>query len=112
MVTIQNMNDQISKLAMKLKSIEIYPRKILLFGSYAKGTPHAYSDIDLAIWARGFQGIRSLDIEKIAPALRGFSGFEIHPFTEFETVDENPFIEEIERYGIDYSHLIVNEVIN
>ena len=106
MVTIQAMNEKIANLAEKLKSVEVYPRRILLFGSYAKGIPHAYSDVDLAIWAKGFQGIRALDIEKIAPALREFGDFEIHPFTEFETVDENPFIEEIERYGIDYSHLI------
>ena len=106
MVTIQAMNEMISKLAEKLKSVDVYPRRILLFGSYAKGTPHVYSDVDLAIWAKGFKGIRSLDIEKIAPAMRDFNGFEIHPFTEFETIDENPFIEEIERYGIDYSHLI------
>lgn len=105
MVTIQAMNDQISLLAERLKTYDVYPRRIVLFGSYAKGTPHAYSDVDLAIWAKGFLGIRPLDIEKIAPALRGLN-FEIHSFTEFETADENPFIEEIERSGIDYSHLI------
>ncbi len=109
MVTIQAMNQHIAKLIENLKSVQVYPRRIVLFGSYAKGNPHTYSDIDLAIWAKGFQGVRPLDIEKIASALIELSGFEIHPFTEFETSDENPFIEEIERYGIDYSHLIQDD---
>ncbi len=32
----------------------IRPSKVILFGSYAKGTPHAYSDIDVAVVSPDF----------------------------------------------------------
>ena len=32
------------------------PHAVVLFGSYANGTPHEYSDIDIAIVFNGFNG--------------------------------------------------------
>lgn len=106
MVTLKNIELKIGGLLHALDAAGYGPKKALLFGSYAKGTPHAYSDLDVAIWADGFTGMPLLDIEKIAPLLRPFHPIELHPFHSNETKDDNPFIEEIENTGKDYSFLI------
>jgi predicted nucleotidyltransferase len=80
------------------------PQKVILFGSYAKGKANDNSDIDLAIWAKGFTGSRSIDIPQLANILKKYPIVELHPFQANET--SNPFIEEIIKTGIDYSNLI------
>jgi hypothetical protein len=47
-----------------------------------------------------------LDIENVSPLLRPFHPIELHPFSIDESSDDNPFIEEIERTGKDFSYLI------
>ncbi len=106
MVTIENMNQLITNLVKRLPEVEVFPSRVVLFGSYAKGKPHAYSDIDIAIWAKGFEGSKAKDYPKIGPIMKYFSGVQIYPIAENETVDDNPFIEEIEKYGIDYTRVI------
>ncbi len=51
-------------LARELKKNKIIVDKIILYGSYAKGNPHDYSDIDLAIISPSFNGKRMLDIQE------------------------------------------------
>lgn len=80
------------------------PQKVILFGSYAKGNANDNSDIDLAIWAKGFTGARAIDILKLANILKKNPIVELHPFQANEP--SNPFIEEIIKTGIDYSNLI------
>ena len=41
------------------KEIEI--DKVILFGSYAKGDTHKYSDVDLAIFSDYFKGMSRID---------------------------------------------------
>ena len=106
MVTLKNIELKIRGLLLALDAAGFGPKKALLFGSYAKGNPHEYSDLDVAIWADGFTGMPLLDIERIAPLLRPFQPVELHPFHSGETKEDNPFIEEIERTGKDFSFLI------
>jgi predicted nucleotidyltransferase len=49
-------NDYIRKLNKK-----IVIDKAILFGSYAKGTPHKYSDVDLAIFSDYFKNMNRID---------------------------------------------------
>lgn len=81
------------------------PVKAVLFGSYAKGNPHAYSDIDLAVWASKFTGLRFDDRQSLRPLMRPYIDVEIHPFAAGDTVETNPFIEEILKDGkVVYEH--------
>lgn len=84
--------------ALQKKGISI--EKVILFGSYAKGQSHAYSDIDLAIWSKDFKDDYFTIIENTASLKRHFKNIELHPFNESENERNNPFIREIERTGI------------
>lgn len=66
----------------------------------SKGNPHAYSDIDLAVWCEKFQGNYFDLIEKLAPLRRTFRNIEIHPFHPEDNAENNFFISEIENTGI------------
>jgi predicted nucleotidyltransferase len=106
MVTIKNIERKIAGLVEALEIHGFEPCRVILFGSYAKGNPKETSDLDVAIWAKGFSGNSLLDIENVAHLLRPFHPIELHPFSMEESWEENPFIEEIERTGKDYSYLI------
>lgn len=82
-----------------LKSKGYSFEKIILFGSYANGQPHEYSDIDLAIWSPQFSDDPYESREKIRSLLQSFSPIQLHPYASGETASTDPFIGEIERTG-------------
>jgi len=78
-------------------------RKVILFGSFAKGTQHEWSDIDVALVADDFSGVGFLDIPR-------FAGIGIKkPYIRIEALtyptdyfmESDPFIEEIKKTGIE-----------
>ena len=78
-------------------------RKVILFGSFAKGTQHEWSDIDVALVADDFSGVGFLDRQL-------FSGIGIKkPYINIEPItyptdyfiESDPFIEEIKNTGIE-----------
>jgi len=79
-----------------------FPMKIenvYLFGSYAKGTPHEHSDIDVALVVKRFKG----DFVKVIPSiwkLRRQVDFRIEPHVIARDTDYANFINEIQRTGI------------
>lgn len=76
------------------------PVRLILFGSYAKGGVHNYSDVDVAVWSAGFEGEFD-DFEKEKPVLRKYPRIQARLYPSY--ADENnfdPFIEEIKRTGI------------
>ena len=78
-----------------------YPfQKAVLFGSYVKGNPHKYSDIDLAVWSNSFTDAYFTIMEKVAPLRRTFKNIELHPFILEDNAENNPFIQEIENTGV------------
>ncbi|MDQ6609639.1 MAG: nucleotidyltransferase domain-containing protein [Bacteroidota bacterium] len=77
------------------------PKKLLLFGSYAKGGVHAYSDVDVAVWSDQFTGDGMTDYEKAKPVLKKYPILQAKLYPDF--ADENnfdPFIGEIKRTGV------------
>ena len=76
--------------------------KVYLFGSYAKGTAHDQSDIDVCFFSRSFENQRLVDIVfqlmKLANKYRGFD-IEPHAFPVSELNSGNPFVNEILRTG-------------
>ena len=109
MVTIRTLESYLNGIAVDLARLGYGPVRIVLFGSYAKGTPHQDSDIDIAVWAAGFTGARTLDITRIAPILRNYPDVELHPFAATDEV--LPFEAEILRTGIDYSYFIPRQTV-
>jgi predicted nucleotidyltransferase len=72
--------------------------RILLFGSYAKGNPHEYSDIDLAVFSKQFsdnpfENIKMIQSTKRLPQMQ----LHLYPLKEF---DEDPFVNEIKKHAI------------
>jgi predicted nucleotidyltransferase len=77
-------------------------RAVILFGSFAKGTQHEWSDIDVALVADEFTGLGFIDKKRFPyigikqPYLRIES--KTYPTEYFRAGD--PFIEEIKKEGI------------
>jgi predicted nucleotidyltransferase len=77
-------------------------RMVILYGSFAKGTQHEWSDIDVALVADEFSGWY-LDDHKLFP----YVGIK-KPYIRIEAVtyptdyfrESDPFIEEIKKDGI------------
>ncbi len=94
--------DDIKRLVATLQKENIHIERAILFGSYATGTNHKFSDIDVALASPDFSGIRYLDNKKIsATKLFINSNFETHPFTPEDFAD-SPFVrDEILKHGIE-----------
>ncbi|MBU6157923.1 MAG: nucleotidyltransferase domain-containing protein [Bacteroidetes bacterium] len=105
MVTRKTIISKTSQFIEELRNEGIDPVRVFLFGSYAKGTCNDHSDIDIAIWAKGFSGIRSLDIEIISHLLKKYKLFEMHTFSEVLDLDD-PYQQEIILSGIDLANEI------
>ncbi len=99
MVTIATLNKMLSAFYDDLTLYGYRPTKMILFGSYAKGSPNASSDIDIAIWSPKFSGCISSDIEFLAPIKRNYPLIEIHTFSQEDNEESNSFIEEIIHTG-------------
>jgi predicted nucleotidyltransferase len=100
MVRRKDIEQQINGYMEALRNKGISIEKVILFGSYAKGKPHAYSDIDLAVWSKDFTDDYFIIIEDTSPLKRYYKYIELHPFNEKENALNNPFIREIEKTGI------------
>jgi len=79
--------------------------KAYLFGSYAKGNPHENSDVDVCFFSNHFEDKWVIDVGaellKIAEKYNKVIDIEPHPFATSELKDDNPFIKEILRTGIE-----------
>ena len=91
-------NAIITHFISELINADYSPDEVFLFGSYAKGNPHKFSDIDVAVWDQKFSGCLPLDIENIKSILSRFSSIELHTFNSEDK--DSPFINEIKTNGI------------
>jgi predicted nucleotidyltransferase len=75
--------------------------KAVLFGSYAKGTADALSDIDICFFLDNYGGKRRVDIiGELLGLIRNGEYFEPIVFPTAEIENDNPFVKEIMRTGI------------
>ena len=79
-------------------------REAFLFGSYAKGNPSEYSDVDLAIVSDDFEGVRLYDRQRVHKSIikdlvGEYIDVEFHPFKTEDFTSDNPFVEEILKTG-------------
>ena len=93
--------DKACQFLLVLKEQGINIMAAYLFGSYAKGNPHKWSDIDIAIVSPDFSSSRfdnSLRLMKIASKIDlSIEPVAYHPES---FVDEDPLVWEIKKDGI------------
>ncbi|MEO6819892.1 MAG: nucleotidyltransferase domain-containing protein [Ginsengibacter sp.] len=82
--------------------------RIFLFGSYAKGNPHQYSDIDLALFSNQFSYIHYENNALIQSTLR-LPQMQLHMYPSEEFEDDD-FVQEIKKHAIDLTYLLSNHV--
>lgn len=83
---------------------EYNPEKIVLYGSYAKGTNHAESDIDIAVIVSKIEG-SFLDKEARLYKIRRNYDINIEPILLETDKDKSGFIDHILSYGnVLYEH--------
>jgi predicted nucleotidyltransferase len=77
--------------------------KVYLYGSYAKGTPHEYSDVDLCFFSEEFESRRRLDVLYELFLLKAKYDNELllepNAFPTSELENDNPFVKEVLRTG-------------
>ena len=96
-----NIIDIIHHFVDEAEKEKIHIRQAILFGSYATGNYHKYSDIDLAVISDEFEGIRLLDnIKHDRPVLRSSYDLDTHPIRPEDFTEDNPFVKEILKNGI------------
>jgi|LakMenEpi03Aug12_release.lakeMendotaPanAssembly.Ray.scaffolds.fasta_scaffold240989_2 predicted nucleotidyltransferase len=99
MVRRKDINDEINGYLLGLEELGYPVNKAYVFGSMVNGHPHAYSDIDLAVWSENFGSNYFEIIEKTAVLKRKFKRIELHPFQLNDSAENNPFIRTIEASG-------------
>lgn len=79
--------------------------KVILFGSYAKGTTHRYSDVDLAIFSDYFKNMNRIDglYFLLLNAMDCDIDLEPQPFTMDDYRQPVGIVEEIIETGIEIS---------
>ena len=99
MFTKRALNTLLAAFWQELVEKGFQPEKLILFGSYANGNVHAYSDVDVAVWSPVFRG-EFEDFEKAIPVLRNYPKIQAKLYPSFADEDNfDPFIEEITRTG-------------
>lgn len=99
-IAIENAHNFITE----IKSSGLNIKKAYLFGSIAKNTQNANLDIDLALVADEFSGAGFFDTKLFAPIKikKEYLAIETKTFNTKEwNENDNPFIEEIIKTGIE-----------
>ena len=78
-----------------------------LFGSYAKGTNHKDSDIDLALIFKSVDDMFDLQVELMQIRSDDDLIIEPHPFTIEGFNQSNPMASEILKHGIEIKNFLV-----
>ncbi len=84
-----------------LQENQIDLKEVFLFGSFSKGNPREYSDIDIAIISGSLSGDRYDDRCRLMHLRWDVDvRIEPHPFRPEDFVDDDPLASEIMRTGI------------
>jgi len=92
---------KIAKRYADLISSKYQIENVILFGSYAKGTNHIDSDIDLAIIFKSIDDIIDMQIELMKMRTDDDLMIEPHPFSLSDFQASNPVVSEILKNGIE-----------
>lgn len=103
MFTRQDIIKAVAEFAKSAEENHVLIEKILLFGSYAKGMAHKYSDIDLAVFSpqftsNHFENNKAIQFTTRLPQMQ----LHVYPSEDYE---EDFFIQEIKKYAVDLTPL-------
>jgi hypothetical protein len=101
MVTQSAVLKEVKEFTQEVKALGVNLKKVILFGSYAKGTQHEWSDIDVALVADEFIGLGWDDIPLFVKALHNHIDIQAKTYPTDYFNEGDPFIEEIKRTGIE-----------
>jgi uncharacterized protein len=94
----------ISKYIRALNENNVNVDRAVLFGSYAKGNYSEWSDIDLAVVSKAFEGSWIKDRRKIrAITLSISSDIQVLPYRPEDFILDDPFVREIIETGVPLS---------
>jgi predicted nucleotidyltransferase len=93
---VKNYANEITKQGVNLS-------KVIMYGSFAKGTQHKWSDIDVALVAEEFTGVGFLDRPRFAKVniQKPYVRIEPKTYSTDYFQEGDPFIEEIKNTGIE-----------
>jgi uncharacterized protein len=103
MLTKKTAIARVRNFAREVKDSGVHLHKVILFGSYASGKAHRWSDVDVALVAKEFTGDGFADASYFARINNKKPYMAIEPKT-FSTAyfkKGDPFIKEIIRTGIE-----------
>lgn len=103
MLTRQDIIKAVNEFVISANNQNLIIERILLFGSYAKGSAHQYSDIDLAVFSplfveNPFENIKMIQGTVRLPQMQ----LHLYPSKEF---DEDFFVQEIKKHAVDLTYL-------
>ncbi len=84
-----------------LKQDKIPLKRVIVFGSYAMGVQHKWSDIDVCLISSRFQDKIKAFVYLLKKANEVQSKIEPHPFHPNDFVNEDPLVWEIKKNGIE-----------
>jgi predicted nucleotidyltransferase len=91
----------VSNYAHDIKLHGVHLRTVILFGSFAKGTQHEWSDIDVALVADEFTGLpEDVDFYSKVAIKKPYTRIEEVTFPTGYFSKGDPFIDEIKKEGI------------
>jgi uncharacterized protein len=104
MLTQRSAIAKVKRFAKEIRRSGVPLERIVLYGSFASGAQHRWSDIDVALVSDSFRGVAFYDIDLFATIHIRKPFCAIHPRT-YNTKDfipaKDPFVEEILRTGIE-----------
>jgi predicted nucleotidyltransferase len=88
--------------AQEIEAQGVHLRTAILFGSFAKGTQHEWSDIDVTLVADEFIGVGFIDTKYFSAIgiKKPYIRIEAHTYPTEYFLDGDPFINEIKKTGI------------
>ena len=93
---------QIAKRYADVVCEQLSPKAVILFGSYANGNPHEYSDIDIAIVFDGYNGDwydTAVLLQRLRRGVDDDTPAGIEPHMMDETSDPSGFLEHVKKTG-------------
>ena len=101
MLTQNDVIETVQNYANDIESHGIILRNVILYGSFAKGTHHEWSDIDVALVADEFKGLpEDHDMLPYIGIKKPYIRIEAKTYPTDYFKQGDPFIEEILRTGI------------
>lgn len=101
MLTRKALNRLLQDVFDALSALGYEPERMILFGSYASGSPGPYSDVDIAVWHTDLTSNAFEDLDRIQSVIRKFVGVDLRTYPSGATAENfDPFSGVIEETGI------------